>query len=114
MQTTQALHTYFCVSDIGRVSVTGLESNSYLDNLADRVRKDATGAPITISEEVDRIYTNTGAEALFNDVCVVNNALDVQRHHALSQGSSFACEMNSLSAPCTSEIVSHCLILQPD
>jgi glucose-6-phosphate 1-epimerase len=70
MQTTQALHTYFCVSDIGRVSVTGLESNSYLDNLADRIKKEATGAPITISEEVDRIYTNTGAEALSNEVCL--------------------------------------------
>lgn len=63
LPTTQALHTYFCVSDIANISVTGLESSAYLDNLADRAEQPATGAPITVSEEVDRIYTKTGMEA---------------------------------------------------
>ena len=63
LPTTQALHTYFCVSDIAGVSVTGLEGCAHLDNLAGRAEQPATGSPITISQEVDRIYTNTGAEA---------------------------------------------------
>ena len=63
LSTTQALHTYFCVSDIAAVSVTGLEGCVYLDNLSGRAEQPATGQPITISEEVDRIYTKTGAEA---------------------------------------------------
>lgn len=62
LPTTQALHTYFCVSDIASVSVVGLEGSPYLDNLAGRAEQPATGQPITVSEEVDRIYTKTGAE----------------------------------------------------
>lgn len=62
LPTTQALHTYFRVSDITQVSVLGLEDSAYLDNLVGRAEKAATGAPITVSEEVDRVYTKTGAE----------------------------------------------------
>jgi hypothetical protein len=59
--TTQALHTYFRVSDIGSVKVLGLEDCAYLDNLDSRKEKAATGEAITVAAEVDRIYMNTGA-----------------------------------------------------
>jgi glucose-6-phosphate 1-epimerase len=58
MPLTQALHTYFCVADATRVKVLGLESSSYLDKVVDFARVDASGAPILVGGEVDRIYDN--------------------------------------------------------
>jgi D-hexose-6-phosphate mutarotase len=52
---TEALHTYFRVSDIANVSVTGLEGRSYLDKLDGFARKTQAGA-IEFAGEVDRIY----------------------------------------------------------
>ncbi|MGE0516251.1 MAG: D-hexose-6-phosphate mutarotase, partial [Hyphomicrobiaceae bacterium] len=52
---TEALHTYFRVSDIANVSVTGLERCTYLDKLDGFARKMQSG-PISVSGEVDRIY----------------------------------------------------------
>lgn len=52
---TEALHTYFRVSDIANVSVIGLEGCTYLDKLDGFARKQQPG-PIQIGEEVDRIY----------------------------------------------------------
>lgn len=77
MPTTQALHTYFCVTDITKVSITGLESSAYLDNLAARAEQAATQAPITISQEVDRIYMKTGAASIIPGSWKVNLASTV-------------------------------------
>ncbi len=52
---TQALHTYFRVSDIASVSVSGLDGATYLDKLQDFQRMAQAGA-ITFGGEVDRIY----------------------------------------------------------
>lgn len=50
----QALHTYLPVSDIGQVSVLGLEGCTYRNQLTGSLEQQA-GA-IHIAEEVDRIY----------------------------------------------------------
>jgi D-hexose-6-phosphate mutarotase len=52
---TEALHTYFRVSDIANVSVIGLEGVAYLDKLEGFARKQQAG-PILFAGEVDRIY----------------------------------------------------------
>ncbi len=52
---TQALHTYFAVSDIANVSVEGFDSQPYVDKLDANARKQQTG-PIGFTAEVDRIY----------------------------------------------------------
>lgn len=52
-----ALHTYFAVSDVRQVEVTGLTGESYLDQLSGRVEQEAERA-VRISREVDRIYTS--------------------------------------------------------
>ncbi|MGE3916806.1 MAG: D-hexose-6-phosphate mutarotase [Hyphomicrobiaceae bacterium] len=52
---TEALHTYFRVSDISAASVTGLEGRAYLDKLEGFARKTQNGA-IAVPAEVDRIY----------------------------------------------------------
>lgn len=65
-QLTEALHTYFRVSDIAHVSVTGLEGCPYLDKLDGFARKTQSG-PITVSEEVDRIYLGETSAITLHD-----------------------------------------------
>lgn len=52
---TQALHTYFHISDVDNVSVTGLDSKHYLDKLEGFNSKSQLG-DVEISAETDRIY----------------------------------------------------------
>lgn len=63
---TQALHTYFRVTDIANVSVVGLEGRSYLDKLDGFARKRQSG-PIGFAGEVDRIYVGDTASISLHD-----------------------------------------------
>lgn len=56
---TTALHTYYAISDIARVSVLGLNGLKYIDRVGPATVKDQTG-PVSISAETDRVYL--GAE----------------------------------------------------
>jgi glucose-6-phosphate 1-epimerase len=60
---TQALHTYFKVGDINHVQVLGLDGVSFLDKTDNGVEKVQVG-PVTIAQEVDRVYTNVAAPEL--------------------------------------------------
>lgn len=66
IQISEALHTYFEVSDIEKVSVSGLETCKYIDKVTG-------GAPaiqqqeVTIHGETDRVYMNTTAECVIHD-----------------------------------------------
>ena len=66
---TQALHTYFKVGNINQVKVLGLENTKYLDKVDDFAQKTQQGV-ITISEEVDRIYTNVSPELTIDDAAL--------------------------------------------
>jgi glucose-6-phosphate 1-epimerase len=66
---TQALHTYFKVGDIKQVSVQGLDGCPYLDKVDGGAEKQQTGE-ITISEEVDRVYTNVPARLVIDDAAL--------------------------------------------
>jgi glucose-6-phosphate 1-epimerase len=63
---TDALHSYFSVSDNTNVTITGLESTAYLDKVAGNQRREQSG-PITISGETDRVYLDTSADCLIID-----------------------------------------------
>lgn len=63
---TEALHTYFRVSDIANINVTGLEGCTYLDKLEGFARKTQAG-PITIPAEVDRIYLGDASRIGLHD-----------------------------------------------
>ena len=63
---TQAIHTYFSVGDITQVKVTGLENKPYLDKVEDFAAKKQTG-PITVSQEVDRIYQQVDLPLVIHD-----------------------------------------------
>ena len=63
---SQALHTYFRVGDIGKVSVLGLDGIPYLDKANGFTRMTQSG-PVTISGEVDRIYTGITGDLTIDD-----------------------------------------------
>ncbi len=52
---TQALHTYFNISDIANITVTGLDNKTYLDKLKD-FAEDKQQGNVLISQETDRIF----------------------------------------------------------
>jgi glucose-6-phosphate 1-epimerase len=54
----EALHTYFAISSIHAVSVTGLENTFYIDKVAGGARQQQRG-PITFQGETDRVYVHT-------------------------------------------------------
>lgn len=55
---SQAFHTYFNISDVRKITVTGLEGCNYLDKLDQFAIKQQTGS-VKISGETDRIYLKT-------------------------------------------------------
>ena len=63
---TQAFHTYFQVGNIKQVKVLGLENTHYFDKLDAGAQKAQIGA-VTISEEVDRIYTDVKNALIIDD-----------------------------------------------
>jgi glucose-6-phosphate 1-epimerase len=50
------LHTYFEVSDVTAISVSGLKGLDYLDKVSNFARKSETDKAIHFSSEVDRVY----------------------------------------------------------
>ena len=63
---TEALHTYFNISDVKNVSLTGLDGVKYIDSLDGDSEKIQHGA-IEIDAEIDRIYQDTEDECIIED-----------------------------------------------
>jgi len=63
----EALHTYFHISDVGQMTIRGLEGCDYMDKAggASELRKQQDG--IVIEREVDRVYLNTTADCVIED-----------------------------------------------
>lgn len=78
---TSALHTYFCVGDIGQTTVLGLDGCDYLDKVQNGVHASQTGA-VAFTGETDRVYVNTTAP------CVIEDAAWGRRIHVAKQGSA--------------------------
>lgn len=62
----EALHTYLQISDIGAVSITGLDGCEYWDKVGGSNLRKQAGA-ITFSGETDRVYINTAATCVIED-----------------------------------------------
>ena len=58
---SQALHTYFAVSDVRKVQVEGLDGVAYIDTADGWAEKQQAGL-LHFSAETDRIYLNTPAQ----------------------------------------------------
>jgi len=62
----EALHTYFAVSDIAGVSVTGLAGKTYIDKTDGMRRKTQEGA-VTLAKETDSLYLDTPSHRAIED-----------------------------------------------
>lgn len=76
----EALHTYFNINDIGRISVSGLEDESYWDTVGG-VEKKVQRGTIRFMQETDRVYIDTSAS------CTIEDPEFRRRIHIAKQGS---------------------------
>jgi len=67
MPLTEALHSYFPVSDVRRVTVDGLEGAQYVDKVAGGERRIQADGPIRIAGQTDRVYLHTPATCAVRD-----------------------------------------------
>jgi glucose-6-phosphate 1-epimerase len=63
----EALHTYFAISEIRQVAVSGLENTAYIDETDGFQRKVQGDAPIRIAKETDQVHPNTTAACVIHD-----------------------------------------------
>lgn len=63
----EALHTYFAISDVANVKITGLDGRQYRDKVEGMALKQQSG-DIDIPGEVDRVYLDT------EDVCRIEDS----------------------------------------
>lgn len=63
---SQALHTYFAVSDVRDVAITGLDGASYIDTLREWTAHAQQG-PLSVEGELDRIYTGVSDPIAIRD-----------------------------------------------
>jgi len=77
----EALHTYYAVTDIHEITVTGLEGVTYLDKMDDFKSKVQQG-PITITQQTDRVYLNT------TGTCIVRDTAGKRRINIAKTGSN--------------------------
>ena len=62
-----ALHTYFSVSDVRNISITGLEQSRYIDKVDGAAEKPATATAIEFIGETDRVYFDSDSECHLHD-----------------------------------------------
>ena len=62
----EAFHTYFNVSDVSQIKLTGLEESMYADKVQNYERSMQHGS-IKFSSEFDRVYINTTSDCVIED-----------------------------------------------
>jgi glucose-6-phosphate 1-epimerase len=67
---TQAFHTYFNISDVDQITVTGLDGKKYLDKL-EGFSESLQAGDVTVSEEIDRVF-----QAVDNDVYLIDKGFE--------------------------------------
>jgi glucose-6-phosphate 1-epimerase len=63
----EALHTYFAISDISTIAISGLAGTTYIDKTEAARRKQQTAALVTITAETDRVYLDTPRRCVVED-----------------------------------------------
>ncbi len=81
-QLGEALHTYLHISDVGNMTIRGLEGCEYIDKVGETARRKQQGG-ITIGSEVDRVYVNTAADCVIEDTGL-RRAIRITKQGSLS------------------------------
>jgi len=74
---TEGLHTYFQISDIGNISVLGLEGNDYIDLVNQNEQRTQQGA-ISFDGELGRIFLNNQSTCVIEDP-VFNRRIRIEK-----------------------------------
>ncbi len=64
---SEALHSYFAVSDVRNIRVTGLGDTMYLDKVAGGTRTRQGPEPIAFIGQTDRVYFSSGPATVIDD-----------------------------------------------
>src|ERR1700737_5001971 len=64
---SKALHTYFAISDITGIAISGLAGTTYIDKSDAARRKPQTAALVTITAETDSVYLDTPGQCAIED-----------------------------------------------
>jgi glucose-6-phosphate 1-epimerase len=59
---TESFHSYFSVSDIRQVSISGLEGEEYSEKTGETRRKSIQSGPVTFSSKVARTYSGSACD----------------------------------------------------
>ena len=63
----EALHTYFHISDVGKMTLRGLEGATYIDKAGGASERMQQANGLKIESEVDRVYLDTAADCIIKD-----------------------------------------------
>jgi glucose-6-phosphate 1-epimerase len=63
----KALHSYFAVSDVEHVTVSGLEASTSIDKTANMARVPGTRVPLTLAKETDSVYLDVPDRLTIHD-----------------------------------------------
>ncbi|MGI9274889.1 MAG: D-hexose-6-phosphate mutarotase [Endozoicomonas sp.] len=74
IEISQALHTYFAISDIEKISISGLDDMRFLDHLDDKKAYVQKG-DVTFSGEVDRTYLDSTETTIIHDPGMERNVV---------------------------------------
>jgi glucose-6-phosphate 1-epimerase len=77
----QALHTYYAITDVHEINITGLDGVTYLDKVDDFKAKVQQG-PVIITQQTDRVYLNTAGE------CIIHDPVGKRNIHVAKAGSN--------------------------
>lgn len=62
-----ALHSYFYIDDVRKVSIDGLQNTKYISKSENFALRQHANQPITFAGEIDRVYNGTQATCFLND-----------------------------------------------
>ena len=79
----QALHTYFAVGDVRKVSINGLGGAAYIDKVDGNARRTQPPGPFHLTGRTDRPYLNTDATCVLHDP-VGQRSITIAKHGSLS------------------------------
>ena len=67
IQFEEAVHSYFAISDVGEIGVSGLAGTTYIDKTDAARRKPQSADLVTITAETDRVYLDTPRRCVIED-----------------------------------------------
>lgn len=77
----EALHTYFSVSDVRELSITGLEPTGFIDKTDNFRSKPAAHGPLVLTGFTDRVYPNTAATCAIHDK-PAGRTITIEKQHS--------------------------------